>query len=150
MEEEVFFIIIFLLFWLAIMVGVFALFVWACGRMAESKGLPKTYKWFGLLGVIGIIIIAVSNPTYPQFPTYTQYPPQNGYGQNTYPPQNGYTQNPQQNTYFGNNPYQQQTQQFQQQSVKPQQAAPISYCPHCGAKIDGYSISCSNCGQMLR
>lgn len=90
-------------------------------KIAESKGLPSSYMWFGLLGVIGIIIVAVMGPSYPQYP---QYPPQNG--QNPY----------QQNTYFGNNPYQQPQQQ--------------SCCPHCGAPIDNYSITCSHCGQMLR
>lgn len=97
-------------------------------KIAESKGLPSSYMWFGLLGVIGIIIVAVMGPSYPQYP---QYPPQNG--QNPY----------QQNTYFGNNPYQQPQQP--QQSTQQQ-----SFCPHCGAPIDGYSITCSHCGQMLR
>lgn len=53
-------------------------------KIAESKGLPSSYMWFGLLGVIGIIIVAVMGPSYPQYP---QYPPQNGqnpYQQNTY------------------------------------------------------------------
>lgn len=115
-------VIFFIFFvWIAIVVGICALFVWICKKIAESKGLPSSYMWFGLLGVIGIIIVAVMGPSYPQYP---QYPPQNG--QNPY----------QQNTYFGNNPYQQPQQQ--------------SCCPHCGAPIDNYAITCSHCGQMLR
>lgn len=127
MEIAVIFIMLFV--WIAIAVGICALFVWVCKKIAESKGLPSSYMWFGLLGVIGIIIVAVMGPSYPQYP---QYPPQNG--------QNPYQQN---NTYFGNNPYQQPQQP--QQTTQQQ-----SYCPHCGAPIDGYSITCNHCGQMLR
>ena len=78
-------VIFFIFFvWIAIVVGICALFVWICKKIAESKGLPSSYMWFGLLGVIGIIIVAVMGPSYPQYP---QYPPQNGqnpYQQNTF------------------------------------------------------------------
>ncbi len=134
MEIAVIFIMLFV--WIAIAVGICALFVWVCKKIAESKGLPNSYMWFGLLGVIGIIIVAVMGPSYPQYP---QYPPQNG--QNPYQQQN--IPNQQNNTYFGNNPYQQPQQP--QQTTQQQ-----NYCPHCGAPIDGYSITCSHCGQMLR
>lgn len=133
------------LFVIAFTFGIIALFVWICYTMAKSKGLPKSYMWFGLLGVIGIIVVAVSNPTYSQYPTY----PQNGYGQNPY-------QQP--NTYFGNNPYPQQPQM--QQAVEPQQSqveqpvqsqqATLNFCPYCGAKADNYSVTCPQCGNMLR
>lgn len=142
---EAFIVLFIFLFYIAIIVGLCVLFIWVCGKIAESKGLPSSYKWFGLLGVIGIIIVAVSNPTYPQ------YPPQNIYYQNQFPPQNGYTQNPQNNTYFGSNPYQQQSPQPQppQQPVQPQQTQ-MNYCPNCGTPIDQYSVSCPNCGKMVR
>ena len=53
-------VIFFIFFvWIAIVVGICALFVWICKKIAESKGLPSSYMWFGLLGVIGIIIVAV-------------------------------------------------------------------------------------------
>lgn len=129
---EIAIIFIMFLFWIAIAIGICALFVWVCKRLAESNGLPDSYKWFGLLGVIGIIIVAVMGSSRPQYP---QYPPQNV--QNPYQ-QNNYNQP---NTYFGNNPYQQQPQQPTQQQ---------SCCPHCGAPVDGYSITCGHCGQMLR
>ncbi len=173
---EIALILFIFIFWIAIIVGMFFLFVWVCKKMAESKGLPNSYKWFGLLGVVGIIIVAVINA-----PTYNQYPPQNGYGQNPYPQQNNYGQNPypqqnsyvqnpnpnpQQNTYFGSNPYQ-QSQQFQQPqqpiqqspvgqsqqqqpSVEQTQQNSMKFCPHCGAPVDAYSVSCKSCGQMLR
>lgn len=140
-------VLLMVLFYVAIIVGVYALFIWVCGKIAESKGLSPSYKWFGFLGVIGIIIVAVSNPTYPQ------YPPQNTYYQNQYPPQNGYVQNPNpnpQNTYFGSNPYQQQPPQPQPQQPVQQQQAQMNYCPNCGAPIDQYSISCPNCGKMIK
>ena len=57
MEIAVIFIMLFV--WIAIAVGICALFVWICKKIAESKGLPSSYMWFGLLGVIGIIIVAV-------------------------------------------------------------------------------------------
>lgn len=134
---EIAIVLFMLLFYIAIVVGLIVLFIWLCKKIAESKGLPTSYKWFGFLGVIGIIIVAVMGPSYPQ------YPPQNNYGQNPYQQQNGYTQ---QNTYFGNNPYQQQPQQQQQQPVQQAQ----NFCPHCGAPVDGYSVSCNYCGKMLR
>ncbi|MFR7819324.1 hypothetical protein [Candidatus Pseudoruminococcus sp.] len=129
---EIAVVLIIFLFWIALVVGICALFVWICKKIAESKGLPSSYMWFGLLGVLGIVIVAVMGPSYPQYP---QYPSQNG--QNPYQQQNNYNQP---NTYFGNNPYQQPQQPQQQQS----------YCPHCGAPVDGYSITCDHCGQMLR
>lgn len=132
---EFVFVLLMFLFVLAIVFGVLALFVWICYTMAKSKGLPKSYMWFGLLGVIGIIVVAVSNPSYPQYPTYPQNP-QNGYGQNPYQ---------QQNTYFVNNPYQQQ-----QPQVQPPQQETVNFCPYCGAPADNYSVTCSQCGQMLR
>lgn len=132
------FILFVFLFTIAIIFGVCALFVWICYTMAKSKGLPKTYMWFGLLGVIGIIVVAVSNPSYPQYPTYPQNQ-QNGYGQN--PPY-------QQNTYSGNNQYQPQQPQVQQ-PVQPQQQN-VNFCPNCGAPTDNYSVTCSQCGKMLR
>lgn len=124
-----------IIFYLTLVAGICALFVWVCKKIAESKGLPNSYMWFGLLGILGVIIVAIIGPSYPQYP---QYPPQNV--QNPYQQPNNYNQP---NTYFVNNPYQQQSQ--------PQQPIPQqNYCPHCGAPVDGYSITCGHCGQMLR
>lgn len=139
---------IFFIIYIGIIVGVCALFVWICGRIGDSKGLPKSYKWFGLLGVIGIIIVAVINPPYPTYPQ--QYPPQ--YPQNS---QNPYNPNQPNNTYFNNgqNMYPPQNPNMQQtpppvNSNNGQQN--ISFCPNCGAPVDNFSVSCSCCGKMLR
>lgn len=151
---EVAFAIFFILLYIGIIVGVCALFVWACGKMAKNKGLPESYKWFGLLGVIGIIVVAVMNPPYPQYPPYNpQYPPQ--YPQNQYNP---YQQNQNQpNTYFGNQPtqYPVQNPNMQQTQVPPmanqaQNPNMASFCPHCGAPVDNYSVTCGMCGKTLR
>lgn len=145
---EAVFVIFFLLIYIGIIVGVFALFIWVCGKIARSKGLPESYKWFGFLGVIGLIVVAVMNPPYPQYPPY---PPQ--YPQNQYNP---YQQNPnQQNTYFGNQPNQYPTQNPNVPQQPPmanqgQNAAPVSYCPNCGAPVDNYSVTCNMCGKTLR
>lgn len=129
-----------LLFYLAIAVGLYVLFIWICGKIARDKGLPESYKWFGFLGVIGIIIVAVSTPKYPQYPP--QYPqnPQNGYG-------NPYQQN---NTYFGNQPNQANQPYQPNTPQQDDQAQPTSFCPHCGAPVDNYAVVCGMCGKQIR
>jgi hypothetical protein len=77
-----------------------------------------------------------------------------------YPPnQSGYPQNnqPYQRPYQPNYPQQGMTAQVppgQPPMVPPQQPAPqalnvVSFCPNCGMKTDGRSLSCPNCGWYL-
>ena len=105
--EFVFIFII--LFVLLVSVGLSALFVFLCRNMAREKGLPDTWMWFGLLGLIGILIVALKDPVKPY--TYNQYGPNGQYGPG------GYVQNPQygqQYTQYPNGQYGQMYNQYQQ------------------------------------
>ena len=66
-----------IIFYIAFMVGLCVLFVWACKKIAEGKGLPSSYMWFGLLGVIGLIVVAIIPDRRQQqnnYYGYLQYP----------------------------------------------------------------------------
>lgn len=76
-----------ILLYLGIIAGLFVLFVYICGSICRSRGLPASYKWFGLLGVIGIIVVAVITPPYnPYYPPYTPPPPYQQPGPQGQPP----------------------------------------------------------------
>lgn len=140
--------IIGLLVWVAVTV----IFILICGAIAKSKGLPKSYKWFGFLGIIGLIIVAVSSPkTPPQqqnayYYPYQQQPPPYGqqqpYGQPQQPP-------------YGQPPYGQQQPPYgqpqQQQAPPPAPSAQNvpKYCGACGTPVDPGAKNCSNCGKSV-
>ena len=92
-------------------VVIVALFVFACRKIAMSKGLSPNYMWLGLLGLIGIIIVAMPGNQNPyQDPRYAEYMKQynqNLNNQNQYGGQNQYGQNPYNQNQYGQNPYNQ-------------------------------------------
>ncbi len=171
--EFVFIFII--LFGLLVSVGLAALFVFLCRNMAREKGLPDTWMWFGLLGLIGILIVALKDPIKPY--TYNQYGPNGQYGPG------GYVQNPQygqQYTQYPNgqmyNQYQQsQPQQYGQMVQAPQYnqyQQPQGYdreqtnqgynlngvmhsetagtiCSFCGMKVSSETKECPVCGSKV-
>ncbi len=171
-------VIVVMILYIAFAAGICALFVWACKKIAESKGLSKNYMWFGLLGLIGIIVVAVI-PGAPQNNNYgyTQYNPQNQpnmygqqnmYGQpNMYGQQNMYgqpNQYGQQNMYGQPNQYGQQNmygqpnmygQNMNQQgyTLNGQQYSGINNvttCTKCGASMSGESDFCPFCGTKVK
>jgi hypothetical protein len=115
-------------------------FVLICGAIAKNKGLPSSYRWFGLLGLIGLIIVLVASPknTTPPYQNGYYYPYQNQNQQPPYPPQQ---YPPQQYA-----PYQQQP---NQQQPAPQQAPAIKYCPTCGRQIDANAKICPFCSRAV-
>lgn len=114
------YILIWLVF-LAVAVGITALFVFICRSICRSKGLPESYKWFGLLGVIGVIVTAVMSPPY--YPPYPPYPP-------TY------------NQQYG--------QPVQPEQPPVQNTEDTVVCQVCGRENSSRSNFCASCGNKLR
>lgn len=141
---------------LLVSVGICALMIWACKKIAEGKGLSSAYMWLGLLGVIGIIIVAVIPGKEQNNYGYTQYP-QNQYGQpNMYGQPNQYSQPNQ----FGQQGQYSQSNQFGQYSQSNQQGYTlngqsytgtqnVTMCPKCGASTSGESDFCPFCGSKV-
>ncbi len=139
-----------IIFYIAFMVGLCVLFVWACKKIAEGKGLPSSYMWFGLLGVIGLIVVAIIPDRRQQqnnYYGYQQYP-QNSYGQ-----PNQYGQNPYgQPNQYGQNIYNQNMNQ-QGYTLNGQQYSSmhnVTTCSKCGASMSGDSDFCPFCGTKVK
>ncbi|MBQ2745464.1 MAG: hypothetical protein IJF37_07640 [Lachnospiraceae bacterium] len=161
-----------IIFYLAFMVGLCALFVWACKKIAEGKGLPSSYMWFGLLGLIGLIVVAVIPDRrqqqnnyygYQQYP-HNSYGQPNQYGQNPYGQPNEYGQNPYgQPNQYGQNPYghpNQYGQNIYNQNMNQQgytlngqqysSMHNVTTCSKCGASMSGDSDFCPFCGTKVK
>lgn len=134
-------LIIFSVF-LVVYLGIWAIFVIICNVIANNKGLPSSYKWFGLLGIIGIIIVAVTPSHYDK----NNYPP---YNNNNYPPYNNYPNNnipPYQNNTYNQNPYPQQPKNPNVVNLNKQ---PKKYCTNCGVLLKSGINFCDNCGRTV-
>lgn len=141
-------------------------FVFACRYLARSKGLPDTWMWFGLLGVIGILVVAFKETPNPAN-TFTYNQSGNFY-------KGGYVQNPQYNQQYGqpvqqpqyNQQYGQPVQQLQYngnmqyQQAQPQQGYNLNgqqytqtagtICSFCGMQVSSEVKECPVCGSKVK
>ena len=119
-------------------VGMCVLWIFVCKKIATSKGLPSSYMWFGLLGLIGVIVVAVMQDRSQQNNYgYMQYGQQNPYGQPNQYGQNIYNQNMNQQGYTLNG---------QQYSSMHN----VTTCSKCGASMSGDSDFCPFCGTKVK
>ncbi len=119
------------------------IFIVICRMMARQKGLPDTWMWFGLLGIIGIIVVALKKPvksasTYNQSGNYYQ----GGYVQNG--------QNSQNVQYSQYNPdMQAQGQQGYNLNGQYYNGTAGTICSFCGMKVSSDVKECPMCGSRV-
>ncbi len=128
-----------LAFYISVIVGIPALFVFICYRIAINRGLSKHYMWFGLLGILGIIVTALIPPPINNYPpynnNYNNYGPNNNY--NNYPNNGRYTPPPPPPT------------QYSRGNAVNVRKDPLKYCKNCGILLRADSTFCDNCGVKI-
>ena len=114
--------------------------MFACRYLARSKGLPDTWMWFGLLGVIGILVVAFKETPNPAN-TFTYNQSGNFY-------KGGYVQNPQYNQQYGQ-PVQQPQQGYNLNGQQYTQTAG-TICSFCGMQVSSEVKECPVCGSKVK
>ena len=129
-----------LLFIILVYGAIATAFVFACRYLARSKGLPDTWMWFGLLGVIGILVVAFKETPNPAN-TFTYNQSGNFY-------KGGYVQNPQYNQQYGQ-PVQQPQQGYNLNGQQYTQTAG-TICSFCGMQVSSEVKECPVCGSKVK